>query len=959
MGQEEIFHLPCTDPQFLDKVFHHLLASQRAHPLVTLFDLENEAHLSALFDLSGVQDSFLYRGINRARRLSLALITEKGEVDRERLKEFIRLLEKEGSLFYPRGLNDGAIHAHFVKVLKDLDNDLLLKTLKKFQRPLCHKWAETLIFQTLGIDSTSPPTDAQIRSAVLCACLTPLRQNVGSCFATAPAILIQREQLPLLLDDLLELLSTGKLKRTFGGIEYALPMSPSTGIADLRKNLLPLEGRSLPGFCPGLTAALEAGGLLDPSLSWEEKGRRVQAEVERLATGKTLLTAEEVIHTLLSNKFSLTEEDLERAESIELTQYKRSKLSFPPSSQKAARKEEQILSFLDKEKSCRTAFKRICDNALLRAWEFTLASFSEVKMEFSRWNLYSSLGFSPREPGGIGELLYHQIDGKIQEINKKLEVKQKEYEIAFDQVRGTELLLRNAGSESDARRLQAEYQSRAYHMRACLEARDTLHAKGTSYSRLFSLLLKEYDKRFPEYFQEIYDAQMQDFQGDLYDDRPAGFRLVYKHGRPDPSLWTLIYNAHQYTDALVDFFSATEPQIVADCGEEGKGIAELTSSVIAHVQSEVFLESALQRMAAAHQTPLASSPLTKLNLLEKKPWAYTSGGTMTTLLKTYYRRESELSCEEKWVESETELLIFILDALKALPPKITDPFRKDPQVGMLMNSPSHAFVLLPGVEELAKGWQEEIFTYTWVRDALFLPGQEFYAEMPLNAGQQELLFSAFCEQLPPLLGRHLAQTVHLNRSPCTVQEWRNQILLAEVYDSPNLAVRRIKSPKQKQLFSDRLDAFLYCNLPIVPGQEWKAIVRRILSDLGGEKLEEVLRLFPDVPAPLLTAQEIKEIAKGCYLLAEKKITLALDLHRYVAKHARFIGAAPPTPLLFADTNWAGNYFGFIVNPGTGRLELWRLDSTASQGVPMSEWKHWLNGLEKKNWSIFTRPYEYH
>jgi hypothetical protein len=68
--------------------------------------------------------------------------------------------------------------------------------------------------------------------------------------------------------------------------------------------------------------------------------------------------------------------------------------------------------------------------------------------------------------------------------------------------------------------------------------------------------------------------------------------------------------------------------------------------------------------------------------------------------------------------------------------------------------------------------------------------------------------------------------------------------------------------------------------------------------------------------------------------------------------------AQPTPLLFADTNWTNNFFGFVVNPGTGRFELWRLDKTLSQGVPMTEWKHWLNGSDRKTWSIFTRPYEY-
>src|SRR5262249_43266903 len=149
-------------------------------------------------------------------------------------------------------------------------------------------------------------------------------------------------------------------------------------------------------------------------------------------------------------------------------------------------------------KEARTAFNGICDNALLKCWEFTLASFSEVKMEFSRWNLFSSLGLSVEEPGGIGQLVYRMLDEKIKKLNEKIEEYQKQYELAFDQVRATELLLRNVASESDARRLQAEHQSRAYHMRTCLEMRDVAYSKGSNYSNLLSFLVEQYEQKFPE-----------------------------------------------------------------------------------------------------------------------------------------------------------------------------------------------------------------------------------------------------------------------------------------------------------------------------------------------------------------------------------------------------------------------------------------------------------------------------
>ena len=67
---------------------------------------------------------------------------------------------------------------------------------------------------------------------------------------------------------------------------------------------------------------------------------------------------------------------------------------------------------------------------------------------------------------------------------------------------------------------------------------------------------------------------------------------------------------------------------------------------------------------------------------------------------------------------------------------------------------------------------------------------------------------------------------------------------------------------------------------------------------------------------------------------------------------------PPPILFFADTNWAYYDFGFAYNPGSDRLELWRVHKNRKDGFPMTEWKKYLDGREKKEWSLFMRPFEY-
>ena len=66
----------------------------------------------------------------------------------------------------------------------------------------------------------------------------------------------------------------------------------------------------------------------------------------------------------------------------------------------------------------------------------------------------------------------------------------------------------------------------------------------------------------------------------------------------------------------------------------------------------------------------------------------------------------------------------------------------------------------------------------------------------------------------------------------------------------------------------------------------------------------------------------------------------------------------PPILYFADSNWAYYDFGFAYNPGTDALELWRIHHNRKEGVPMTIWKHYLDGREKKEWGVLMRPFEY-
>jgi hypothetical protein len=835
-------------------------------PLADFFDLRSESELCLLADLSNLQDSFRLRALRRAHKIAEQMISDSGDFNEERWNQVFPTLEQRGFILFPGGENDRTFSVRQVELLKKLPK--LFKQLKRFHKPLCHQGAERLIRDTMQLSPKSFLTDAHIRRAVLSGCLTLLRQNVGSCFATAPAILIQEEQVERLLTDFYEILTTGKLKRVISGLEFSVPLSPSWGWGDLRKKI---DSGHLE-YCPGFLQALIAIGILDPQTRLEKKVTKARALISPFI-GRGFMV-EEILRALLIGHFG-------------------------------AKMEE-------KEREARSVFRAVTDHALLKAWEFTIASFSEAKMEFSRWNLYVSLGFDPKEKQGIGELLYHYAEEKLKESNEKVQRYQIEYENSFNQVKAVEALLRNVSSEEEGRRWRAEYQGRYYHMQSALDMRDRAYSAASHYSSLFAFMIKQYDEKFPEYFQEIYDPEMhepvQNVQ-ELYDDTPAGFRLVYKHGRADAYAWSFIYDEKQFVDALVDFFRMTEGLIAAAFEwEEGKrAIQEMTTAVILHVRTKEFLDSAVKR--------------------RDKPWAYIAGGSMMHLLKIYFRREGDLSEEERWVENEQELLIFFLETLKNLPPVAFEGAKR-----MLTFSPTHAFILEPFCDLFHKGWSDEGFTYTWVRDEVITPRMAYYEKLFLSSEQQRFLIEEFSQRLPPLAAHHFRRNLPLFDKSLLVREFRDQVM-----QTPHF------------------DAFLYEMLPLFPGVEWKAAVRRLCDH---PRLEAALDHFPDLPASWIGKRQLFDLAKASYLAAEGSCFLSFDLHEAIVKRAAKERLSPPPPLIFADTNWPNFFFAFLVNPGTLALELWRTDSTGTYGMPMTSWKPFINGKERKTWGLYTRPYQY-
>ncbi len=968
----EVVKVPLNNSQFFSRLFTLLSRKQIRKP--NGFLLEEYDEISRRLDRSKIQEGTSVRNMLRTRELANLIIDDKGEIKMDMLPSLIEKMRNELYSLGPNRQYDAKRNEHILAVMEALlTNKELVRLIKKMTRPLTNKIAEDAIRSTLQLPSQIVLSDAYTRRAVLTSWLAYLRQNVGSCFATAPAIVVHDEQPELFLQDLADMLATGRLKRTFGGIEYSVPISVSWGSGDLKKSLfLNISSDGITPeiwFSPGLINAFEAAEILSGSMTVREKAAQVKEWVEPIIHVNAIhshfciLTAEQLIRQVLLKVLDLTEEQIHEYENRPRIMIQSSLImQLAPSKKGFGGIGERCAHFLYQLDVAYNAFKSLADNALLKTWEFTLASFSETKLEFTQWNLYASLGLQTNEPGGIGQLIYQIIQRKIDDLNSELQEHNYQYEILYTQVKTLESQMRSASTEKELAWRKIEYQGRTNELYMIQETKVEIQARAQALVSLYESLYNLYQSLFKDYFQEVYDADLHEVTTGPFDDSPAGYRLVYKHGRSNTSQWTRIKNQNDFIDALASFFVATEPQVASLLEKENieKDLSEVVTAIINHVKTKEFLETALQRMAVAHRVPLIRDPLNHMDQVAKKPWVYTSGGTMNTLVSCYYRIPEKPFEISKWVESEVELLVFLADTLKHLPPKMVEPYIKGKRSGMLMQSPTHAFILKPSLAPFNKAWSNEEFTYTSVRDLFVKPAEQFVDKIFLNDEMIRFLVQALLDKVPENFKPRFKAVFGGLSGPMSSIIFRDYIVEKMEQD------RGLRYGNQTVLNTEQIDSLLYSSLPLFPAYELKDRLHKILillPHIHEGDIDDIISLVDQISMDrtfdVLSAYQLREISKALILLYCQKTSYSYDVHLEISQVVQKLEFSMPSPIIFADTNWVKDEFAFVVNPGTGRLELWRVDYTGTHGHPMSNWKQWVDGTRPDlKWGIYTKPYEY-
>jgi hypothetical protein len=969
-----LIKVSAIDPQFCVRAFsvvaneNKRVYSQSSDPFTPLFAEEYDT-LSRRIDRSGLQESSSVRNVLRTRRLAELLIDDKGELVSDALPLAIDKLKTHLYSLGPDRQHDARRHEHLLRALQILQTQKeIARLIRSISKPISHRYAEQIIRETLALPAHTTLSDAHARRAALSAWFCYLRQNVGSCFATAPAILIHNEMPVQFFKDINELMNTGRLKRTFGGIEYAVPLSMSWGAGDLKRNVIIRGGEALQEselyLSPGLVEAYEAIGLIvkeTPLKTKLEQSKKISLKALTALSRRQayfLTQPDAILRTLLLDHLQITEKELSDYENRPRGLIQGGfMVQMAAAGNLGGGKSQACAQFPILYEEAQNAFKRLSDNALLKAWEFTLASFAETKAQFARWNFYSSLGLSPEEKGGIGYCMYEVLQHKLEEANQMVREHQDEYEQVYTHVKYLETRMQRATTEKEIQWQKAEYQTKLHEFYLIEELRNDASDKAKKIASLFNVLIDAYDELFPNYFQEVYDADMHEVSVSQYDDSPAGFRLLFKYGRANTSQWTYIYNANQFIEGLCSFFTATETELASRETFKGlqRELTEVITAIVTHVKTKEFLESAFHRMAAAHHTPLIKDPLEHLDKIEKKPWAYTSGGTMGSLVSCYFRLEQPPTESARWVENPMELLVFLVDTLKHIPVKMSEPYAKTEVKGLLIHSPTHAFQLKPAFPRFKEAWQNEAYSYTWIRDQLVKPMERALEMITLDESMMTFLVQRLLPLVPENYRYYFSKSFSSLHGSMSPREFRQH--LVETMDKE----RGLKSGGVAVLAEEEIDSLLYKSLPLFPMHQLHDRLQELLAHLS---MEGALKIWEALPSDtglgsVGSADGLQGIAKALISLYKGASSSSMNYSMRLADAARSSGFALPAPITFADSNWVRDDFAFLVNPGTGKLDFWRVDATGTLGAPMSSWQQWLDGSRKDlTWGVYTRPFEY-
>ena len=249
--------------------------------------IAEELELCNLCDRGNITDSTQFRINRRARLLAELLITDEGLFNKESAKAYL----KEHPLPSYAILDDFFQRQAIEVINYFLHSEEANLRLRQLSFPLANGFVEDLIRNSLLYPRTKVMVKRDILVSLLMALFSSSRQHVGSCFATAPLLMIARERPERLFRDLYDVVTRGYLKRVIEGREYRVPLSIRTGPGETyrRVNKKSEEDPPLNRACRGIVTVAKEMSVRDYLISkYHERAQSIE-EVYKAHTSHPLL----------------------------------------------------------------------------------------------------------------------------------------------------------------------------------------------------------------------------------------------------------------------------------------------------------------------------------------------------------------------------------------------------------------------------------------------------------------------------------------------------------------------------------------------------------------------------------------------------------------------------------------------------------------------------------------------
>lgn len=450
-----------------------------------------------------------------------------------------------------------------------------------------------------------------------------------------------------------------------------------------------------------------------------------------------------------------------------------------------------------------------------------------------------------------------------------------------------------------------------------------------------------------------------------------------------PHLWKSVETEEKFREFLDDVIFETVNHIKEDLisSADKNQWDEVAKVMRENVSNPTFTKKMIFRLFGKTSDQEKEYKKNEFNV-QSTPWQFAWGGDFNEVLKTYFGFSEEPSKLKDYNGTPKEVLVKCINYIKKQPDEFKEQY-DDPRNQIVVSSPVHVFLLRPFEPSFKEAWDSDILANEYVKNNVEKPGLEV-SNSRLNMRARNEIIS------------FVANNMWVTRY-CEKEDWVRQQLTNDskkifdqmILDAPKIyqmTVLDFQKEVEKIVISSRAgdknigkrNAPWEQQFKIILGNFVKKLVsseddrtKKIdkstadkLLDFARNRVDSIalseqaskkfLELMKQVPSGLSVKEFRKAVVKSAYTARceylycndpgwKTSFCEYLDTKLFTALPKKSQEKLISSGIITHDTNWKEQvhdiHFIFLVNPGTGNIELTRFhpDTQVVGFMDQSDW----------------------